>query len=145
MGKTVCICGGQITDDKCIRCKTPIRASNPRTERAMVKQRAYRSKRWVAYSVDFRKKFPLCAHCLRLNYVTAISKGDGIGQVDHIETFKDMNDPKFWEPENHQGLCLPCHGRKTALENAKRYTKAMIRRDKEQRQAQIDKYDEEYG
>ena len=35
--------------------------------------------------------------------------------VDHIVAVSGPDDPLFWEPSNHQGLCHSCHNRKTAM------------------------------
>ena len=51
------------------------------------------------------------------------------GCVDHIMPFKDKSDPLFNDPLNHQGLCSPCHTKKTQLETAGKYTQEMIDQD----------------
>ena len=37
-------------------------------------------------------------------------------EVDHIVPVKGPEDPLFWEPTNHQGLCHDCHSRKTVVD-----------------------------
>lgn len=143
MGKTICVCGGEIVDRKCKRCKTSKRPA--RTERSAIKNRCYRTAEWIKYSIAFRERFPVCAHCERAGRVTAISKGDKAGQVDHIKPFADMADPLFWDEANHQGLCVKCHGEKTWLETRGRYTAKMIRQDLQHRKLQIDAFNDDFG
>lgn len=33
--------------------------------------------------------------------------------VDHIKRTTGADDPQFWNPANHQGLCASCHSWKT--------------------------------
>ncbi len=65
-------------------------------------QRGY-NYRWQRYRLAFLASNPLCNHCKR----------KAATQVDHIKAVKDADDPLFWEPDNHQGLCAGCHSRKT--------------------------------
>ena len=53
---------------------------------------------------------PLCAECDRQGRVT-LSK-----ELDHIIPAHERAD-LFWDQENWQALCEPCHHRKTSLEN----------------------------
>lgn len=58
---------------------------------------------------------PLCAHCERDGLVIAAD------EVDHITPLKDNPTVEaFWDPDNWQGLCRPCHELKTARENERR-------------------------
>lgn len=34
-------------------------------------------------------------------------------EVDHIKAVSGPDDPRFWDPTNHQGLTKECHSRKT--------------------------------
>ncbi|WEG14915.1 HNH endonuclease [Pullulanibacillus sp. KACC 23026] len=37
--------------------------------------------------------------------------------TDHIKPVSGPNDPLFWDPNNHQALCVSCHSTKTAKED----------------------------
>ena len=73
-------------------------------------QRGYGS-RWRRYAKGFlrRPENAVCAACGRA----------AATQVDHIEPATGPADARFWEPANHQGLCGPCHSRKTATEDGR--------------------------
>lgn len=64
-------------------------------------QRGYGYK-WQKYRLSFLRSNPLCSYCMRDGRVTEATV------VDHIEPHK--GDQKlFWDTENHQSLCMPCH------------------------------------
>lgn len=66
--------------------------------------------KWRVYAKGYLQRQPLCVACARDGITTAAQC------VDHIEPHK--GDPMlFWEPANHQGLCNPCHSRKTVMED----------------------------
>lgn len=65
--------------------------------------------KWQQYRKRFLKRNPLCRDCERDGHVTLATV------VDHI--IPHRGDPRlFWDENNHQGLCNPHHGRKTAGE-----------------------------
>ena len=66
--------------------------------------------RWRAYARHYLLRRPLCAVCHSYGDTTPAT------QVDHILPCSSERDPLFWNPENHQPLCRPCHGRKTRIE-----------------------------
>ena len=67
--------------------------------------------RWQKARARFLKANPLCVHCLGADRVTPAN------EVDHIEPHRgDLS--LFWDSENWQALCKPCHSRKTASEGA---------------------------
>lgn len=135
----VCRCGGITTDDGCNRCGNRKATKDPRNPISSKKKQAYSTKRWEHYSIQFRKTWPLCVHCKRQGKSTAITQGDGVGQVDHI-IWCEANSELFWDEENHQGLCRECHGKKTKMEMDGTYTNAMIQRDLEERKKQLEAY-----
>ncbi|MCP4539869.1 MAG: HNH endonuclease [Chloroflexi bacterium] len=53
---------------------------------------------------------PLCAECYRQHIVQAATV------VDHIVPHKGDKE-LFWDMSNWQGLCAPCHNRKTGKED----------------------------
>jgi 5-methylcytosine-specific restriction protein A len=73
-------------------------------------QRGYTSK-WSRYSKAYLMMNPICVRCYN-----APSQ-----HTDHIVPVTGPNDPLFWDPANHQGLCHSCHSKKTVLEDKKGY------------------------
>jgi 5-methylcytosine-specific restriction protein A len=66
--------------------------------------------RWQQARAGYFSKHPLCVHCQQQGLVTIAT------DLDHIVPHHgDM--VKFWQRDNWQGLCAPCHSRKTAKEN----------------------------
>lgn len=71
-------------------------------------QRGYGGK-WQRYRLVFLERNPLCVMCRAQGKVTAANV------VDHIEDHRG-DQAKFWDKANHQALCKPCHGIKTAAD-----------------------------
>ena len=79
-------------------------------ERGTSASRGYGS-RWTKYSLQYRKANPLCVMCEAKGKLT-------IAQcVDHITPVSGPDDPEFYNPKNHQGLCHSHHSEKTAKED----------------------------
>lgn len=70
----------------------------------------YNNPRWVKYRKGYLNKNPLCVQCKKENQITPSQV------VDHIIQHRGSLE-LFWNPENHQALCLTCHRRKTAIES----------------------------
>jgi 5-methylcytosine-specific restriction endonuclease McrA len=71
-------------------------------------ERGYGGK-WQRYRLKFLEANVLCVMCQKLGKVTAATVVDHI--VDH------RGDQRlFWQRENHQALCKPCHSVKTAAD-----------------------------
>ena len=69
-----------------------------------------RYKRWRRQHL---KDNPLCVTCLKAGRRVAAR------ELDHVKPCG--NDPVlFWDSANVQGLCRPCHERKTSAENSGR-------------------------
>lgn len=51
---------------------------------------------------------PLCRFCAAEGRVTAAT------DVDHIEPFRGLDDPRRLDPGNLRPLCRPCHAARTA-------------------------------
>jgi 5-methylcytosine-specific restriction protein A len=69
-------------------------------------------RRWQAVRVGYLAAHPLCADPRRVHGVRVVAATE----LDHIVPHKgDMT--VFWDPMNWQGLCKPCHDRKTAIED----------------------------
>jgi 5-methylcytosine-specific restriction endonuclease McrA len=71
-------------------------------------QRGYGGK-WQRYRLKFLERNALCVMCQAKGKVTEATV------VDHIVDHRG-NQALFWAPDNHQGLCKPCHGIKTAAD-----------------------------
>lgn len=67
-------------------------------------------RRWREASQAFLLERPLCAECARRGMTTLAAV------VDHILPHRGDQD-LFWDRENWQPLCKPCHDRKTARES----------------------------
>ena len=66
----------------------------------------YRSKRWQDLRASVVRDQPFCRRC------HAEGRRVLTVDVDHIQ--KHQGDPdRFWNRDNLQGLCKPCHTRKT--------------------------------
>lgn len=66
--------------------------------------------RWRKLRASFLLRNPLCVHCRDAGKITPAN------EVDHIIPHRgDME--KFYDQSNLQGLCKPCHSRKTATED----------------------------
>lgn len=72
-------------------------------------QRGY-SYKWQQARKGYLAKHPLCAECERQGRIAAAT------DLDHIIPHKGDKDA-FWVRSNWQGLCHPCHSRKTATED----------------------------
>jgi 5-methylcytosine-specific restriction enzyme A len=87
---------------------------------------------WKLYRLDYLKAHPLCVRCCRrlgldpLDVAAAVLAlpHDAIPWatvVDHIIPHEG-DKVKFWNPNNHEATCKPCHdGEKQKEENAQRY------------------------
>ena len=88
------------------RCDVHRRNNRNTNAYAPVVHRWYCSQRWQDLRADVIRAEPFCRECLArgLRALTA--------DVDHIR--KHAGDPDlFWDRANLQGLCHPCHSRKT--------------------------------
>ena len=85
------------------------RHTDRRLGRASAADRGYDYK-WHKARTTYIKRNPLCVHCLAEGKTVAGS------DVDHIIRHKGQADPLFWDRNNWQTLCKPCHSRKTRQE-----------------------------
>ena len=70
----------------------------------------YNTKKWREARLEYLKRNPLCVRHLKQN------KNVAANVVDHDKPHK--GDIKlFWDKDNWQSLCIPCHNTKTALED----------------------------
>jgi len=77
--------------------------------RGSAHQRGYTSK-WQRARAGFLALHPLCDECARHGRVSAATV------VDHIKPHKGDR-ALFWDRDNWQPLCKPCHDAKTARED----------------------------
>lgn len=97
------------------RGRCPTHEGRHDRQRGTAHQRGY-TYRWTQYSKAWLALFPLCgmrldgrmhaehSRCAQDSHVTAAEC------TDHIVSPKHGGD--FWDPHNHQSLCLPCNTRK---------------------------------
>jgi len=78
-------------------------------QRGTSHQRGY-NRRWQKARITYLRREPLCKYCAAAGLVVAAT------EVDHIIPHKGNQD-LFWDSDNWQGLCKPCHSRKTAIED----------------------------
>jgi 5-methylcytosine-specific restriction protein A len=69
-----------------------------------MKKRMYDSGRWRRCRERFLNAYPLCVLCAR------IGRDEAATVVDHIKPH-DGNYALFWDQNNWQALCAPCHSR----------------------------------
>lgn len=86
--------------------RPPRLSGPPPDDRPSAARRGYGA-RWQRYREWFLTQHRLCAECWSQGRLTEATV------VDHIEPHRGDYE-KFWRPENHQSLCLPCHQAKTA-------------------------------
>jgi 5-methylcytosine-specific restriction protein A len=67
----------------------------------------YSSQRWKELRIYYLKLNPLCVYCLKDKLYTPSTV------VDHIVSHRG-NKTMFWDINNLQALCKPCHDIKTA-------------------------------
>jgi 5-methylcytosine-specific restriction endonuclease McrA len=80
-----------------------------RLDRANATQRGY-DRRWRNARLGYLRSHPFCVSCAKQDrYITA-------NVVDHVIPHKGDQD-LFWDTDNWQALCKPCHDRKTATES----------------------------
>ena len=68
----------------------------------------YASTRWRNYTKAYKRKHPLCVHCL------AKGKTTPVDVIDHIIPILQGGDK--WSSSNLQSLCHQCHNRKSATD-----------------------------
>lgn len=80
----------------------------------------YSSTRWRIARMHFLAEHPLCIKC------TTPDRPVAAGIVDHKRPHKgDL--ALFWDQDNWQPMCKPCHDRKTATEDSTFAKKVMHR------------------
>lgn len=103
---------GKLTHDRyCDQHAVAAKEEKRETERqrGSASARGY-GRPWQKYRAGFIRNNPLCCVC------EAEGRVEPTTDVDHIKPHR--GDQKlFWDKNNHQGLCHPCHSRKTATED----------------------------
>ena len=69
------------------------------------RQAVYRTKRWKSARLNHLRQYPWCVVC-----------GQLADTVDHIERFRDEQDPLCWDPKNWQSMCRRDHTAKSNRE-----------------------------
>jgi 5-methylcytosine-specific restriction protein A len=88
--------------------KAGVQANAPNQGRTEANREIYGSSRWKKTSKDHLRKHPFCIRC------AAIGKQTLATVTDHIVPINQNGEP--WNSDNHQGLCLKCHQKKSARE-----------------------------
>ena len=84
---------------------------HPTTEqRPSANSRGY-TKRWQKASKQYLQAHPLCVRCLAAGRLPTATV------VDHITPHRG-DQTLFWDKNNWQALCKPCHDRKTWTEDS---------------------------
>lgn len=91
-------------------------------QRGTAHQRGYDAK-WDKARLEHLDEQPLCADHMKRGYIEAATV------VDHIEPHKG-NKELFWDRDNWQSLCKPCHDRKTQLEDRGAWVPAVVQTSK---------------
>ena len=78
-------------------------------QRGSSTKRGY-GRRWQKARRYYFNRHPLCVHCEAAGKITVAT------DLDHITPHKG-NMQVFWDSSNWQGLCKPCHSKKTAGED----------------------------
>ncbi|QLI80805.1 HNH endonuclease [Chitinibacter fontanus] len=103
-------CGRLVTSGKCdVHRRESVRQYEAQPERRAVKS-LYATKRWQDLRVLVLRTNPLCVECRKVDRLTAAE------HVDHIKPHCG-DESLFFDFDNLQGLCKPCHSRKTAKED----------------------------
>lgn len=90
-----------------LRERHPQRVTHRSAERRPTSSQRGYGYRWQQYVVSYIRQNPLC----RLHEARCETAPTEC--VDHIVPVSGPDDPLFWEPSNHQPLCIPCHSVKT--------------------------------
>jgi len=72
----------------------------------------YNTRKWQRFSMNYRKRNPLCRECERRGIIKATAL------VDHIIPINQGG--KIWDEENLQPLCHECHNKKSINQRWKR-------------------------
>lgn len=97
-------CGTPTHNPRCPTCTTQQR----RNRRNPTSDAIYRSPRWARLRAQVLREQPICAG---LNGHTCDAPSE---HCDHIVALRNGGRP--YDRTNIQGLCRPCHSRKTAAE-----------------------------
>lgn len=94
--------GFGVTNGRCRPCANQSEQARPNHE----VRKWYRTARWRELRAWVLGEEPLCRTCKAANTLTPTT------DVDHVTPHR--GDPAlFWDRRNLQGLCHPCHSRKT--------------------------------
>ncbi|MDO9529271.1 MAG: HNH endonuclease signature motif containing protein [Syntrophales bacterium] len=100
----------ELTEDRfCKQHQQEYRREYNREQRPEYSRKLYRSSRWRKLRRRFQQENPLCEECKKVGRLIEATV------VDHIIPHKG-DEMLFWDIDNLQALCKPCHDRKTAAE-----------------------------
>ena len=98
--KSVCRCGGLVSDGVCSKC-------GPKKERwRSQNERPHNNVRWQKKSKSYRNEHPFCEDCLENGLTTEVE------QVHHKVKVSNQ-DERFYDDDNLRSLCGSCHSKRT--------------------------------
>jgi 5-methylcytosine-specific restriction protein A len=92
----------------------PKRERPKQTPFATIQNPFYNSRAWRNFSINHRKKHPLCVKCQEKGIITQAQL------VDHIVPIRKGGNP--FDTSNCQSLCHPCHNSKSGRGNIETMT-----------------------
>ena len=108
------MCAGMATKGtRCSACTQEARTTYTQTEERQTLNKFYQGKVWRSISKAFRRRYPVCAHCM------AAGRATPADMVDHIIPVRVQWGLRH-DPNNLQALCHPCHNAKTAKDRRHR-------------------------
>ena len=102
---------GALTHDRYCSAHARAVARQYDQQRGSAAARGY-GRRWQRLRLQFLQRHPLCEACKAEDRLTAATV------VDHIEPHRG-DQRLFWDQNNWQALCKPCHDAKTAREDGR--------------------------
>jgi 5-methylcytosine-specific restriction enzyme A len=103
-------CGRLVTSGACDVHRKERKQLYEQTPERKASKSLYATKRWLDLRVTVLRACPLCVECKKHGQLTAAQ------HVDHIKPHGGDID-LFFDEDNLQSLCKPCHSRKTAKED----------------------------
>ncbi|MCT2531042.1 HNH endonuclease [SAR92 clade bacterium H921] len=108
------MCAGKaIKGTRCPDCTQEAKTAYSQTEERQALNKFYQGKVWRSISKAYRRRYPVCAHCV------AAGRATPADMVDHIIPVRVQWELRH-DSKNLQALCHPCHNAKTAKDRRHR-------------------------
>lgn len=91
---------------RCPPCAKEARTAYTVTDDRVLLNKFYQGKVWRSISKAYRRRHPVCTHCV------AAGRATPADMVDHIIPVRVQWELRH-DPKNLQSLCHPCHNSKT--------------------------------